>query len=305
MRGVEAMVRKDKSESMVPLQCVYELCLIANADVPGIDGILRNVFVQGGVDPSALVEYQTAQKIFVFAYFHSRGKAESIQKRIRALRLRRVHLRLKEIRPESWVDKWKKTIRPFVLTPQLMIVPSWYEKKYRTAGRIAIFIDTSLAFGTGLHETTRFVAQLIERCRKRFLTFLDVGTGTGILAIVAARCEAQRIEAIDRDPQCVRVANANFKRNNLANIKAQTMDVRQLNQREYDFVAANLVSHDLIEFAAKLVSHVRPGKFLTISGISLANLVRVRNVFRKLPVRCLRVLKGKEWAAILYRRESR
>ena len=82
------------------------------------------------------------------------------------------------------------------------------------------------------------------------------------------------------------------------------MDFSKFNCREYDFVAANLISQDLMTMGRKLVACTKPGKFLAVSGISLDNLKKVKDVFQTFPLRCVRVLKGKDWAAILYRRSQ-
>ena len=132
---------------------------------------------------------------------------------------------------------------------------------------------------------------------------LDVGTGTGILAMVAYKLGLREVVMLDHDLQCVRVANANLQINGCRHLKAIEADFKGYESKmRFDFVAANLLTEDLISFRRKLVSMVNPGKYLAISGISLTNYRRLKNEFRQLPLRCLKMIKGKSWVAILLQR---
>ncbi len=189
------------------------------------------------------------------------------------------------------------------MTKTIDIVPRWAEVHYRKGTRRPLYIDTNLAFGTGLHETTRFMARLIEE-HADYSSFLDVGTGTGILAMVASFCGAKTIDAIDIDSQSIRVAKENLKANQIKNVKAFRADLSKWSGRKtYDFVAANLVTHDLIGFGRQLVNRVKKGKFLAVSGISLKKLPELRKQFKALPLSEKKIIRGKEWSAILYRRD--
>jgi len=130
-----------------------------------------------------------------------------------------------------------------------------------------------------------------------------VGTGTGILSIAALKCGAEDVGAIDINEDSVKVAEKNISANGYRYASLQTADLKTFHPgQKFDFVAANLITDRLLKMKNKLVSLVRPGGFLAVSGISLENLRILRECYQKLPLRCVRVKKGKDWAAILYKR---
>ena len=204
-------------------------------------------------------------------------------------------------REKDWSSRWKEGWKPFSLTRKFHVVPLWQEKRDCPKGKIPVYLDTTNAFGTGLHETTRFTAQIIEGLSGRFSSFLDVGTGSGILAVVALKCGAVKCVGIDIDPGAVKVARQNLKANRLTCfLKACDLNDFKPAHR-FDLVAANLVSPDLIEFRDRILSFVRPGGYLVVSGISLANVKRVNRSFFLAGLRPVKVIKGREWAAMLFK----
>ena len=139
-----------------------------------------------------------------------------------------------------------------------------------------------------------------------FASLLDIGTGTGILSIVAIKCGSVKVDAIDFNPDCIKVARSNLKRSGCRPASLRVADIhRYPSRKRYDLVAANLVTHNLIKAGRKLVSLVRPGKYLAVSGISLENIPVLKRAFRKYPLRPLKIIKGKEWAAVLYKKHKR
>ncbi len=109
-----------------------------------------------------------------------------------------VKVRHRRLAPKDWLTLWKSQWKPAALTKKLDVVPVWYQDKYKPRqGCDHILMDTLLSFGTGLHETTRFMAQFIEDKQGKFRSFLDIGTGTGILALVALKNGAEEVLAID------------------------------------------------------------------------------------------------------------
>jgi ribosomal protein L11 methyltransferase len=164
-------------------------------------------------------------------------------------------------------------------------------------------MDTLLSFGTGLHETTQIVSQYIEDCSGQFKSFMDIGTGTGILSMVALKSGATQVLAIDIGDLSIEAAKCNFKANRLNAVVKQADITRFRNGQTYDFVAANLITQDLIDHHRQIISFVKPGGYLAVSGISLDNLVKLQSVFRKLPLRCLKTQKGKQWSGLLYQKK--
>ena len=202
-------------------------------------------------------------------------------------------------------NQWKKSIKPFALTKRIDVVPVWHKKIYKRNQRTPVYIDSVNAFGTGLHETTRFMAELIEDCQGRFTSFLDVGTGSGILSMVALKSQAKEVFAIDNDKNCLPAAQTNLKANGLNFQSLKAVDLKNYNPKmSFDFVAANLYSQDLIDMKQKLFTLVKPGRYLAISGVSLTNLKKVQEAYKKLKLRSLKLKKGQKWVALFYKRQE-
>ncbi|MCR4336670.1 MAG: 50S ribosomal protein L11 methyltransferase [Candidatus Omnitrophica bacterium] len=271
----------------------------------GCEILLRKILEDEGVASSQIMELQDGGKVCVATYFCSRLAAERIHRQILLKNLKNVKVQLKHLKKEDWQEKWKESVRPFRLTEKFDVVPAWRVKEYRRKKREPIIIDTAFAFGTGLHETTRFMSEFIEQSEGQFIDFLDVGTGTGILSIVAYKCGARSVDALDLDAMTVKVAKENLQRNRLKFRRIGIVDFGKLKNREtYDFVAANLLSETLILLNEKLLSRVNRGGHLAISGISLKNLKKVKETFKEKSLRCLKIKKGEKWAALLYKKTS-
>jgi ribosomal protein L11 methyltransferase len=204
----------------------------------------------------------------------------------------------------DWSQLWKKGWKPFALTRRFQVIPLWQESRACPPGKQAIYLDTTNAFGTGLHETTRFSAQMIDRLRGRFSSFLDVGTGSGILAIVAGKLGIRDVIAIDIDPAAVKVASKNLKANHLPAENVLAADIGRFRPRRmFDLVVANLVTWDLVAFRNKILPLVKPGGYLIVSGISLKNMPFFREHFRTTTLKQLKLKKGREWAAFLFQKK--
>ena len=169
---------------------------------------------------------------------------------------------------DAWRDGWKEHFRPFSLTPRIVIRPPWMQVDANPEGFV-LEMDPGRAFGTGLHATTRLVAQAIERNAERLAgrNVLDVGCGSGVLALCALVHGAAAVRAIDNDPEAVSATKENAERNGfVSRIDADTTDVRAL-ERRYPFVVANIETRILIPMAEALCRCVEPGGTLVLSGI--------------------------------------
>jgi ribosomal protein L11 methyltransferase len=166
----------------------------------------------------------------------------------------------------DWMAEWKKSFQPFSLVGAHWVVPSWCEPP--ALAQHKIWIDPGMAFGTGTHETTQLVAEALTNLPKQvpMNSVLDVGTGTGILAILAHQLGAKRIAATEIEPEARRVALENFQRNECKHIQ---MDERQLQDLEesFDVVVANIIDGVLVRVQEPLLQRVRPGGYLIVSGI--------------------------------------
>lgn len=163
---------------------------------------------------------------------------------------------------KDWLAEWKKGFKPFALTESHWVVPSWCEIPANV--RFPVRIDPGMAFGTGTHETTKLVARELEVLGPH-QSLLDVGTGTGILAILASKMGFKKIAATEIEEDSRRVAHENFALNQVK----VALDERQVDQltEKYSVVVANIIDGVLIRIQDSLKARVKPGGWLVVSGI--------------------------------------
>src|SRR5438128_2022984 len=158
---------------------------------------------------------------------------------------------IRKLRGEAWADSWKKHFQPLEISRALLVKPSWSRRRPR-AGQAVVVLDPGLSFGTGQHPTTAFCLEQLVACRPagRARSMLDIGTGSGILAIAAAKLGYHPVHAFDFDPGAVRVARANAFQNRVEErIRIYLQDLTRLPLRcvgTFDVVCANLASDLLI-----------------------------------------------------------
>ncbi len=266
-----------------------------------VKALILRLLQSAGFDMTTLVDEEDRCQWMLSFYVYDKKALKAIRASLRSIRLKGVVCFTKEHHKDVWSVQWKKGWKPFELTKRFYVIPLWQERRSYPKGMIPLYLDTTNAFGTGLHETTKFTSQIIDSLQGRFETFLDVGTGTGLLAIVALKSGARRAVGFDIDPGAVVAARQNLKANGLkAVLKTCTVE-KFVPVKKFDLVAANLVSPDLIEFRDRIISFTRSGGWLVVSGISLVNIARVKKAFNVPSLKLLKVVKGKEWAAILFK----
>lgn len=175
-------------------------------------------------------------------------------------------LKVRTVDDADWTDAWKEHYVP-QRVGRIVIVPSWADEEIG-ADEVAITLDPGMAFGTGLHPTTRGCLHLLQEVEPMPADVLDVGCGSGILALAALRLGAARVFGLDTDPLAVRAAAENADRNGLAGrfeVHHGTLELPAT--RRYPLVVANLVAAVLVDLAPALVAHVAPGGTLIASGI--------------------------------------
>jgi ribosomal protein L11 methyltransferase len=211
---------------------------------------------------------------------------------------------------ENWADSWKRHFPALEIGKELLVKPSWIKRKLKPGQKLVV-LDPGLSFGTGQHPTTGFCLREIARHRAsaergrspsaalshakgprtieraatgdRSRSFLDMGTGSGILAIAAVKLGYAPVEAFDFDPQCVKVSHDNARRNRVENkIRITQADLTKLPRRaakQYDFVCANLLANLLIAERDRILARVKPDGALVVAGILKREFSEVQSVY--------------------------
>lgn len=207
---------------------------------------------------------------------------------------------LRRLRRQNWAESWKRHFQPLEFGSRLLITPSWSRRQPKP-GQAHVVLDPGLSFGTGRHPTTAFCLRQLVRHRdpRRGQSFLDVGTGSGILALAAAKLGYAPVDAIDLDSEAVRIACANARRNRVQDkVRFRRADVARLpsgGAGTFDVVCANLISSLLISEGKRLVSRLKPGGLLVLAGILSTEFRQVARAFEGEGCRLVLSRGGKQW----------
>ena len=173
------------------------------------------------------------------------------------------------VNEEDWANSWKKYYTTLHIGNRTVIVPMWEEYEAKE-GEIVVKMDPGMAFGTGSHETTRLVIELLEKYTKQGVRMLDVGTGSGILAICASKLGAGECKAYDIDPIAVKVANENIAESGQTNVTCEVSDLLKqvdLDGGKYDLICANIVADIIIRMTPDIGRFMKDDCVLLCSGI--------------------------------------
>lgn len=170
------------------------------------------------------------------------------------------------VQQEDWETAWKQYYHPIEIGKRLAVVPSW--ENYSGKGRVQLTLDPGMAFGTGTHETTFLCLEILDEKIKGNETVLDIGTGSGILAVSALLLGAKSALGIDIDPMCVRTANENAQRNGVQeNFVAKAGDLASEAKGVYAIITANIVADAIKKLAPEVLSLLASDGIFIASGI--------------------------------------
>ena len=211
-------------------------------------------------------------------------------------------IQIARVKPEDWAESWKRHFHPLKIGRELLVKPSW-SKLRPLKNQAVVILDPGLSFGTGQHPTTSFCLGEIVRCRSMDApkSFLDIGTGSGILAIAAAKLGYKPIFAFDFDPQSVYVARENTRTNHVdKNVKLTRGDVLKLSlkpARQFDLVCANLISNVLMAAREQIVCRVKPGGTLVLAGILATEFGLIKKDFARSGMKLVASRVENEWCS--------
>ncbi|MEI7729036.1 MAG: 50S ribosomal protein L11 methyltransferase [Verrucomicrobiota bacterium] len=212
---------------------------------------------------------------------------------------------LETVKREDWAESWKKHFKPIRIGHALLVKPEWSTAQ-PVHGQAVMLLDPGLSFGTGQHATTRFCLQQLAASRRKGTrqSFWDAGTGSGILAIAAAKLGYSPITAIDFDPMAVKSARANARRNHVTGqLKLACADLTKIplhSRIQYDVVCANLMYDLLLAEKERILNRLKPDGHLVLAGILHHQFPAVQQAYEASGLRLVSSRTVKEWRSGMF-----
>ena len=279
------------------------------------DPSLVNEYIDAGLwDYTDLPRAEDTETVTVRAYLPEDARLESsllaLAERIAALRHAGAALGAGTIShsfvvDEDWAETWKAYIHTEKIGERIVVRPTW-EEYTPSADEIVIELDPGAAFGTGAHATTAMCLRWLEHLVSPGMRVYDVGCGSGILAVAAAKLGAGEVIAMDYDPVAVSVAEENIRQNNVHNVVACESDLLSACEgaAPAELITANIIADVIIRLFAQLDRHLAPGGTLLASGIIDDRIADVEHAAAEHGFTVLDMTCEKEWAAMIIRRTS-
>lgn len=219
-------------------------------------------------------------------------------------KLPHIEIEAASIPEQDWGENWKRFFKPLRVGSRFVVKPPWARIRLKR-GEIPIEITPGMAFGTGTHATTKLCMESLEKkLKKRGLSVLDVGTGSGILSIAAARLGAKEVFGIDIDQLAVEIARENVSRNQVSDTvrikKGKIGDIR----KRFDLVVANLDFRSLKKIRMALIRHIKRQGFLILSGVLETEEERLRQDYTKTgKLQWIEAIQEGEWVCLIFRKK--
>lgn len=206
----------------------------------------------------------------------------------------------------DWINNWKKYFHQFTVD-DLLIIPSWEDVEPKDRDKKILHIDPGTAFGTGMHETTQLCIKQIKKYVNSDSLLLDVGTGSGILSIVALMYGAAFAETTDLDPCAVAAVEDNMRQNNIpknklnltiGNIITDEELQKKVGFEKYDIAVANILAEVLVPLTPVIINNIKPGGIYITSGIIDTALEKVENAVKQAGLEIIEVTEMGEWRSV-------
>ena len=212
----------------------------------------------------------------------------------------------------DWINNWKQYFHQFTID-DVLVIPSWEEIQPEDQNKMILHIDPGTAFGTGMHETTQLVIRQLKKYVTKDTMLLDVGTGSGILGIVALKLGARHVIGTDLDPCAVPAVEDNKEANQIpeedfelliGNIIDDKAVQDQVGYEKYDIVAANILADVLLPLTPVIVNHMKKGAYYITSGILDVKEDVVVNAVKEAGLTLVEVTRQGEWVSVTARKDS-
>jgi len=291
----------------MPASPLWQISVTSSLDAEEvIAALLGHLF---GAPPSIYTDAQTRRSVVSIycrqiprrlAVLRAQLRARLKQIRECGLNIDAGRVAIQRVRREDWAESWKKHFQPLEFGQALLVKPSWSRRKPR-AGQAVAVLDPGLSFGTGQHPTTAFCLAQLVTCRGTGTarSFLDLGTGSGILAIAAAKLGYHPIHALDCDPAALRIAKANARLNCVARlVRISRKDLTRLPLRrgaKFDVICANLTGELLVAQKKRILNRLQTRGTLILAGILKAEFEQVRRVYAAAGLKLIATQAENEW----------
>jgi len=271
---------------------------------------LGNFLIESGCNGFILEQLEQGRSVQLRVYHYNLVEAQTLASEVlnylRSLKkmdldVGEQKITVKKVRKRDWEKFWKRDIKPIGIGEKIVVKSSWDRKEF--PDKIVIKIDPKMAFGTGRHETTRLCIKEIERLVQPGDRVLDLGTGSGILAILAAKLGASYVLAVDPDRTAVDSASENIERNEVEDrveVKAGTIDDKT--PRDYfDLVVANLFKSRILELFDRIKETVKQGGIIILSGVLDSEREEVSDFFKRKRAKVEKITQEGGWLCYVLR----
>jgi len=290
-----------------------ELSVQTDAEGAEAAAALLNEMVESGaaieqtIIPDSGEPFDPARAFTVRAFFAARSDQREQLQRAQEMLWHLAQLRplsdprLRELAEEDWAEAWKKYYTILHIGARLVIKPSWLDYVPQPDD-VVIELDPGMAFGTGLHPTTRLCMLALEQCQTGAPRVLDVGTGSGVLAITSAKLGAREILARDTDAVAVETATRNVAINRAEAIVRVERGSIDSTCNQFDLICINILAEVIVELAPLLAAALRPGGMLIASGVLDFKCDDVADALSATGIQVMEKKQEEDWVALVGRR---
>jgi ribosomal protein L11 methyltransferase len=201
---------------------------------------------------------------------------------------------------KNWNELWEKSREVIRVSDSIVIKPT-FKEYFAKENEIVLTIDPKMSFGTGEHQTTRLVLRLLEKYVKPGMKILDVGSGTGILAIAAIKLGASKAVAIDFDEICYNNCRENCVLNGVSDaVEVLTGEIDDVKGKDFDMILANIQKNVLLEIAKKIKERISKNGIVILCGLLESDKIDIENKYQSLGFKTERVESMDEWIALIF-----
>ena len=252
-------------------------------------------------DISGLLEEEDHLKIFTSE--DSNISVEAIKNSLKKLKednlLNSIKIEKEELENKNWNELWEESREVIRVSERIVVKPSF--KKYTAKeNEIVLTIDPKMSFGTGEHQSTKLVLRLLEKYVKKGMNVLDVGSGTGILAIASVKLGAANAVAIDFDETCFENSKENCVVNEVENsVEVRTGEIKDAEETNFDLILANIHKNVLIEIAEEIKSRIKKNGIVILSGLLNSDQKDIETKYHSIRFRTEQIEQMDEWIAVV------